>query len=98
MINLHLGDCLEAMRQMPDKCYDLAIVDPPYFQAFARNNYTGNAISTTGVKRNNKSLTHWHEYRTKIIFMNSFALQKSNHLGCELLCKTHITCGPYCVG
>ena len=60
MINLHLGDCLEAMRQMPDKCYDLAIVDPPYFQAFARNNYTGNAISTTGVKRNNKSLTHWH--------------------------------------
>jgi len=30
MINLHLGDCLEAMRQMPDKCYDLAIVDPPY--------------------------------------------------------------------
>lgn len=23
-------DCLEAMRQMPDKCFDLAIVDPPY--------------------------------------------------------------------
>ena len=29
-INLHLGDCLEAMKQMPDKAYDLAIVDPPY--------------------------------------------------------------------
>ena len=29
-INLYLGDSLEAMRQMPDKCYDLAIVDPPY--------------------------------------------------------------------
>ena len=29
-INLHLGDCLEAMRAMPDNTYDLAIVDPPY--------------------------------------------------------------------
>lgn len=23
-------DCLDAMRQMPDKAFDLAIVDPPY--------------------------------------------------------------------
>lgn len=23
-------DCMEAMRQMPDKAFDLAIVDPPY--------------------------------------------------------------------
>lgn len=23
-------DCMEAMQQMPDKCFDLAIVDPPY--------------------------------------------------------------------
>ena len=23
-------DCLEAMRDMPDKCFDLAVVDPPY--------------------------------------------------------------------
>lgn len=29
-INLNLGDCLEAMRAMPDNSYDLAIVDPPY--------------------------------------------------------------------
>jgi site-specific DNA-methyltransferase (adenine-specific) len=30
MINLHLGDSLQAMRDMPDNHYDLAIVDPPY--------------------------------------------------------------------
>lgn len=30
MINLYLGDCMEAMAKMPDKAYDLAIVDPPY--------------------------------------------------------------------
>ena len=29
-INLHHGDCMEAMSQMPDNAYDLAIVDPPY--------------------------------------------------------------------
>lgn len=29
-INLIHGDCLDAMRQMPDKAFDLAIVDPPY--------------------------------------------------------------------
>lgn len=23
-------DCMEAMRTMPDKCFSLAIVDPPY--------------------------------------------------------------------
>lgn len=23
-------DCMEAMRQMPDKCFDLAVCDPPY--------------------------------------------------------------------
>lgn len=29
-IKLYNRDCLEAMREMPDKCFDLAIVDPPY--------------------------------------------------------------------
>jgi len=27
---VHLGDCLEAMKQYPDNYFDLAIVDPPY--------------------------------------------------------------------
>lgn len=30
MINLNLGDCMEAMAKMEDNAYDLAIVDPPY--------------------------------------------------------------------
>ena len=28
-------DCLEAMRSMPDKAFDLAVVDPPYGGGFA---------------------------------------------------------------
>jgi len=30
MIELHNMDCMEAMKNMPDNAYDLAIVDPPY--------------------------------------------------------------------
>lgn len=29
-ITLYNADCMELMRNMPDKAYDLAIVDPPY--------------------------------------------------------------------
>ena len=29
-VTLHLGDCLEVMRSMPDKSVDLIFVDPPY--------------------------------------------------------------------
>ena len=29
-INFYLGDCVEFMKTLPDKCYDLAIVDPEY--------------------------------------------------------------------
>lgn len=29
-ITLHNGDCMDVMAQLPDKAFDLAIVDPPY--------------------------------------------------------------------
>ena len=40
MINLYLGDCMDAMAKMPDKSYDLAIVDPPY--GIGAENHAGN--------------------------------------------------------
>jgi len=41
-INLNLGDCLEAMKAMPDNAYDLAIVDPPYGIGMdGKNNWSG---------------------------------------------------------
>lgn len=27
---IHQGDCLEFMKQLPDKCIDLVVTDPPY--------------------------------------------------------------------
>lgn len=40
-IKLIHGDCMEYMKQMPDKAFDLAIVDPPYGINFAKT-HTGN--------------------------------------------------------
>lgn len=34
-------DCLEAMRKMPDKFFDLAVVDPPYGSGFTENGGCG---------------------------------------------------------
>ena len=36
---VHLGDCLEAMKQYPDKYFDLAVVDPPYGINIANNSF-----------------------------------------------------------
>lgn len=30
IINFFQCDCIDFMKSKPDKCYDLAIVDPPY--------------------------------------------------------------------
>ena len=35
------GDCMEAMKQMPDKAFELAIVDPPYGSAMQNMSRTG---------------------------------------------------------
>lgn len=38
-INLHHGDCMDALKLMPDNAYDLAIVDPPYGIGIASNSF-----------------------------------------------------------
>jgi site-specific DNA-methyltransferase (adenine-specific) len=50
-LTLHLGDCLDVMRSMPDKAFDLAIVDPPYFDGPNRSGYYGKGYSSLGVER-----------------------------------------------
>lgn len=44
-------DCMEAMREFPDKFFDLAIVDPPYFSGPERRSFYGQKISKIGVNR-----------------------------------------------
>lgn len=44
-------DCMEGMKQFPDKYFELAIVDPPYFSGPERRGYYGRKVSPIGVKR-----------------------------------------------
>ena len=59
MIELLNIDCMEYMNGLPDKAFDLAIVDPPYFADYGKEIYPGAAISTTGIKRNRFHSKHW---------------------------------------
>ena len=43
-VELHLGDCLEVMRSMPDKSVDFCFADPPYELGFM-----GKAWDNTGI-------------------------------------------------
>lgn len=48
---LYLGDCMDFMRSQPDRAFDLAIVDPPYFDGPNRSGYYGRGYSSLGVQR-----------------------------------------------
>lgn len=53
-------DCMEAMPTFPDRFFDIAIVDPPYFSGPERRKYYGSEISSVGIKRKEYDiLAHW---------------------------------------
>lgn len=54
-------DCMLGMKRYPDKYFDLAIVDPPYFEGPNRSGYYGKGYSSLGVKRAKyySEIKHW---------------------------------------
>ena len=52
-------DCMEYMQALPDKVFDLAIVDPPYFSGPERRGYYGRRISPIGVRRDYSISPKW---------------------------------------
>lgn len=53
-------DCMIGMKEYPDKYFDLAIVDPPYFSGPDKLGYFGCKVSQTKVKRPQyKTLGKW---------------------------------------
>lgn len=58
-ITLHLGDCMDVLKDMPDKSFDLAIVDPPYYSGPERRMFYGCRISNIGVKRLYEKSEKW---------------------------------------
>lgn len=47
----HNADCMELMRAAPDKCWDLAVVDPPYFDGPNKRGYYGSKANKLGTPR-----------------------------------------------
>lgn len=52
-------DCMEGMKVYPDKYFELAIVDPPYFSGPERRQFYGRRISPIGVSRHYEKSDHW---------------------------------------
>lgn len=76
-------DCMKGMKEFPDKYFDLAIVDPPYFKGVEKSNYFGKTISKTNVKRLSKPLNNW-EIPNKAYFNELFRISKNQIIwGCN---------------
>lgn len=52
-------DCMDGMKEFPDKYFELAIVDPPYFSGPERRGYYGRRKSPIGVQRIYKKMGSW---------------------------------------
>ncbi len=48
---LYNMDCMEGMKQIPDKYFDLAIVDPPYFKGPNKRKFYGRTVNKLKIKR-----------------------------------------------
>lgn len=52
-------DCMDGLREFPDKYFDLAVVDPPYFSGPEQRGYYGRKISPIGVHRSYEVSDEW---------------------------------------
>lgn len=57
--DVYCADCMDALRRMPDKCFDLAVCDPPYFTGPERRGYYGSRVSKIGVHRDYPVSPRW---------------------------------------
>lgn len=48
---LYLGDCMDYLPQFPDKYFELAIVDPPYFSGPNKRRFYGCEVNKLNIRR-----------------------------------------------
>lgn len=53
------GDCMEGMARYPDRYFDIAVVDPPYFSGPEKRAYYGRRVSPIGVQRRYELSDEW---------------------------------------
>lgn len=81
MIHFEKRDCMDAMKEFPDKFFDLAIVDPPYGIGCMSMNYTkSGAIRTHGhaaaKRRDYRKQAQWDVKPDKRYFDELFRVSK----------------------
>lgn len=69
-------DCMEAMKQMPDKCFDLAVVDPPFGGAGGKIGRTGGTWAEKYAKKLRRGISPWGK-NTSMSFSASHAIRSS---------------------
>jgi site-specific DNA-methyltransferase (adenine-specific) len=57
-MKIYNQDCIEAMRDMKDNQFDLAIVDPPYMDVFVTDNWIGTSAKQKSYKNRQDTLTN----------------------------------------
>ena len=78
MINIYNKDCLEAMKEMADNQFDLAIVDPPYGIDVGNNDRQGKKFKASVTKRKNYGKKDWDIYTpSKEYFIELFRVSKN---------------------
>lgn len=86
-------DCMEGMKQFPDKYFDLAVVDPPY-GGVTQGGYARNQVSGgVGRWRNNYHLALWNQGKPqKGYFSELFRVSKNQVIwGGVIISKRSLT-------
>lgn len=77
-------DCMEGMKLFPDKYFDLAIVDPPYFSGPERRGFYGRKVSPIGVSRLYEQMKHWDVPGNDYFSRTVSCVKESDHMGMQL--------------
>lgn len=90
---LYLMDCMDGMKHFPDKYFELAIVDPPYFDGPNRRRYYGSAINKLNIRRVDYPVTEHWDIPTEEYFKELDRISKNQIIwGCNYF-KHHFTSG-----
>jgi len=77
-------DCMELMKRYPDKYFDLAIVDPPYFTGPNKRKFYGNEINKLNIRRKDYPVINNWEPPTKEYFDELIRVSKHQIIwGCN---------------
>lgn len=53
---IHLGDCMEVLRGLPDKCVDLLLTDPPYGTGGVTTRHCATAAAGASIRTGQRSV------------------------------------------